>query len=96
MKTDQLQNVIPFPKKISTEDNDKILFNNNKELRKYSFKIILDHLFSRACAEIENGQGESLYNLLTTLSKKLENDPYDKKKILEKILWDLQNKKIFH
>ena len=73
MKTDQLQNIIPFPKKISTEENDKILFNNNKELRKYSFKIILDHLYKRACEEIEDGQGESLYNLLTTLSKKLEN-----------------------
>ena len=39
---------------------------------------------------------DEIDNVFTFLSKRLENDPYDKKKILEKILWDLQNKKTFH
>lgn len=94
MKKSSSNNVIPFPKNLSSKEENDIHLKNNNELRKYSFEIILKSLYEQACTKIDQGHNESLYELLTSLSQKFEKNHELKKKILNKILNDLQTKKI--
>jgi hypothetical protein len=94
MKKSSSNNIIPFPKNLSSEEENDIQSKNNNELRKYSFEIILKSLYEEACMKIDQGHTDSLYELLTSLSQQFEKNNELKKKILNKILNDLQTKKI--
>ena len=96
MKNHNAENILSFPNKLSSSKKTEVHHKNNKELRKYSIKIILKSLYEEGCKNIDEGYDESLYTLLTSLTQGLETNHNLKKKIIKKILNELQTKKIFN
>ena len=96
MKNQDAENILSFPHKLSSGKKTEIHHKNNKELRKYSIKVILKSLYEEGCKNIDDGYDDSLYTLLTSLTQGLEKNHSLKKKIIKKILNELQTKKVFN